>query len=155
MDFSQQILNVKKPATDILRSLEREYRQIGERFDYVMVQSPLFLCLKKHGSQVGFEVQFGNEYEFENSLKRLAESSSDLCFLVTSSRVKTMRIEDARALLFRRFQIKEQIYRFIDIETGRWVEANSEWKRFSSNAMRPDWARPGPMPPRPLFRGKK
>jgi hypothetical protein len=155
MDFSEQIINVKKPEDRLLENLEKEYRDIGDRFGYVMVQSPLFLCLKKHGSQAGFEIQFGNQREFENSLRRLSESDSDICFLITSSKVKTMKIEDVRSLLLLRFQIKDQIYRFIDIETGKWVEANSEWKRFSSSAMRPDWAKPGPMPPRPLFRKKK
>ncbi|MFH1306896.1 MAG: hypothetical protein ABIH83_04560 [Candidatus Micrarchaeota archaeon] len=155
MEFEEQIAKVKKPEENLLEGLEKEYCKIGDKFGYMPVQSPLFLCLKKKDSQVGFEVQFGGEEKFQESMKKLSESGSDLCIFITSSKAHTMRLEDARALLLRKFEIKEQKYMFVDIETGRYVNANKEWEKFSSQVMRPDWAKPGPMPRRPIFRIRK
>ncbi|MDE1798112.1 MAG: hypothetical protein KGH63_01760 [Candidatus Micrarchaeota archaeon] len=154
MEFYEEIMAVRKPEGELLAGLERAYRSIGEKFGYVMVQSPLTLMLKKSGSQAGFEVQFGNAHEFAQSLGRLAASGCELCFFVTSSRAHTMRLEDARALLLRHYQIQQQRYVFIDIETGRSVKTNFEWDQFTAEVDRPDWSRPGPMPSRPLYRAE-
>ena len=155
MEFEEHIIGVKKPDEGLLRTLESQYAQIGKNFGYVPVQSPLFLCLKKPGSQVGIEVQFGSPDAFENSLKKLVQSGSDMCFLITSSHAHTLRLAEARSLLLRKFTIKSQKYVFVDIETGNIMKANSEWEHFSSQVNRPDWARPGPMPLQPVFRSKK
>ncbi len=152
VEFYEEIMAVRKPSGELLPFLENAYRQTGERFGYVMVQSPLFLMLKKSGSQVGFEVQFGNAHEFARSLGKLAASGCELCFFVTSGRAHTMRLEDARALLLRNFQIQEQRYVFIDLESGKCLKVNFEWDKFSSEVDRPDWSRPGPMPAHELFR---
>jgi len=155
VEFEEHIIGVRKPERDILRTLESEYAKIGQNFGYVPVQSPLFLCLKKQGSQVGIEVQFGGPDAFEYSLKKLVQSGSDSCFLITSSRAHTLRLAEARSLLLRKFMIKNQKYLFVDIETGKVMHANSEWENFSKQVNRPDWARPGPMPLQPVFRTKK
>lgn len=155
MEFEEQIVAVRKPTGPLVPGLEAAYRQIGEKFGYMMVQSPLFLMLKKADSQVGFELQFGNNAEFEESFRKLTASGCDLCFFITSSRVKTMHLEDARGLLLRRFTLGSQRYIFIDIETGRTVRANFEWEKFSKEVDRPDWSRPGPLPTMPLFRGPR
>lgn len=152
MDFHERIAAVKKPTSDLFGTLEKEYCKIGEEFGYVMVQSPLWLMLKKPGSQAAFEVQFGRREEIMASLKRLAESKSDLCFFITSGLAHNMRLEDIRTELFKHFTIGQEKFVFIDMENGRHVTANFEWDHFKSEAARPDWSRPGPMPPRPLFR---
>jgi len=152
MDFFERIAAVKKPTSDLLSGLEGEYRRIGEQFGYVMVQSPLWLTLKKPGSQASFEVQFGNDKEFLSSLGRLAAAKSDLCFLITSKNAHAMRLEDLRTMLFKHFTVGQSRYVFVDIETNRFVTANFEWEKFEREVDRPDWSRPGPMPARPLFR---
>lgn len=154
MELEQALLEVKKPDGPLLPGLERAYRQVAEAYGYILVQSPLFLMFHKTGAgTLAIEVQFGSAREFEASLERLARSQAALCLFITSSRVRTMRLEDARALLLRKFQIKSQRYLFIDIETGRSCPANFEWNRFEREVSRPDWSRPGPgSPPRPLFR---
>lgn len=152
MEFFERIAAVKKPGSDLLRGLEREYRSIGMEFGYVMVQSPLWLMLKKTDSQAAFEVQFGNDREFLSSLGRLAASKSDLCFLITSRNAHAMRLEDLRAMLFKHFTVGQSRYVFADIETNRFITANFEWEKFEREVDRPDWSRPGPMPARPLFR---
>ncbi len=152
MDFIQQIVAVRKPASDLLSSLEKEYCAIGSRFGYVKVQSPLFLMLKRPDSQVGFEVQFGSEREFEQSLLLLQKSGSGICFLVTSSKSHSMRLNDIKGLLMLKFQIKDQKFVLVDIENSRSFYVNFEWDKFSSQVGRPDWSRPGPMPAHPLFR---
>lgn len=155
MDFIEQILSVKKPAQNILRELEEKYLGIGEKFGYVPVQAPITLCLKRPERQVAIEVQFGNPNAVENSLKNMVKTGSDTCVFIMSSKARSLRLEEARALLLKKFQIKSQKYYFLDIETSRRLTANVEWERFSSRANRPEWAIPGPMPSRPLFRKKE
>lgn len=154
MDLEQALLEVKKPSGPLLPCLETAYREVAERYGYVMMQSPLFLLFSKSDTgSLAIEVQFGNEREFENSLSRLAASKASLCVFVTSGHARTMRLEDARALLLRKFQIPHQRYIFIDIENGRHCEANFEWNKFEREVDRPDWSRPGPaQPAKPLFR---
>ena len=153
MELEEALLGVKKPTGPLLPGLEKAYREAAERYGYVMVQSPLFLMFQKGGSALAIEVQFGNPVEFENSLGRLWKSGAELCLFVTSSRVRAMRLEDARALLLRKFQIKSQRFLFVDIETGRHVSANFEWNKFEREVDRPEWSRPGPATPaRALFR---
>ncbi len=152
MEFFERIAAVKKPGHDLLASLERDYRQIGAEFGYVMVQSPLWLMLKKAESQAAFEVQFGSVWDFRESLRRLSQSKSDLCFLITSKNAHAMRLEDVRGMLFKHFTTGISKYVFVDVETGRFITANFEWGRFEQEVERPDWSRPGPMPPRPLYR---
>ncbi|MFH0927072.1 MAG: hypothetical protein V1822_00660 [Candidatus Micrarchaeota archaeon] len=155
MDFIGQILAVKKPQGGILGSLEARYREIGEKFGYVPVQAPVALCLKRPDSQVSIEIQFGGERAVEASLESLHKTGSGLCIFVTSSKARGLRLEEARALLLKKFQIKSQKFYFLDIETGRKITANVEWEKFSSRANRPDWAIPGPMPAQPIFRSAK
>lgn len=155
MEFEESIIKVKKPAENIVKTLEEQYLEIGKKFGYMPVQSPLFLCMKKKGSQAGIEVQFGGEQAFFESLEKLSKSCSDICILATSSKAHTLRLEDARALLFKRFEIKAQKYFFVDIETQRYIAANAEWEKFSSKINRPEWAIPGPMPLQPIFKKKK
>jgi len=155
MEFEEHIIKVKKPQKNIHETLEREYCKIGESFGYMPVQSPVFLMLKKKGSQVAIEAQFGRQDEIERSLSRLVKSESDLCVFVTSSNARSMRLEEVRALLLRKFAIKSQKYIFIDIEKGRSVCTKSAWEKFANEASRPEWARAGPMPPPPLFRKKQ
>ncbi len=154
MELEEALLHVKKPDGPVLDGLERAYGDIAQAYGYVPVQSPLFaMFAKPQNGTLAIEVQFGNAHEFESSLRRLSESGADLCVFVTSSRVRTMRLEDARALLLRKFQTKGSRYIFIDIETGRHAEANFEWGKFEREVDRPDWSRAGPAtPPRDLFR---
>jgi hypothetical protein len=154
MELEESILAVKKPSGPVLESLEREYGAVAEAYGYMPIQSPLFAMYAKPGDgSLAIEVQFGNGAEFEASLRRLAESGANLCVFVTSSRVRTMRLDDARALLLRKFQTKGNRFLFIDIETGRHAEANFEWGKFEREVDRPDWSRPGPAgPPKDLFR---
>ncbi|VVB57107.1 Uncharacterised protein [uncultured archaeon] len=154
MELEDALLAVRKPDGPLLEGLEAAYREAAERFGYTLVQSPLFLMFQKSGAGgLAIEVQFGSPAEFDSSLRALTQSGAELCVFVTSSRVRTMRLEDARALLLRKFQIKTQRYLFIDIETGRSARANFEWNKFEREVDRPDWSRAGPaQPSKPLFR---
>jgi hypothetical protein len=156
MELEEALIEVKKPQGPLLEGLEKSYREVAERYGYMLVQSPLFLMFQKPGNgSLAFEVQFGNPAEFEESLAKLSKSGADLCIFITSSRSRSMRLEEARALLLKKFQIKSQRYIFIDIETGRHLEVNFEWKKFEHEINRPDWSRPGPQPSRALFRQQK
>lgn len=154
MELEEALLAVRKPDGPLLDGLEAAYREAAERFGYMLVQSPLFLMFQKPGNgSLAIEVQFGSAPAFEDSLRRLVQSGAELCLFITSSNVRRMRLEDARALLLRKFQIKSQRYLFIDIETGRSVRANFEWRKFEREVNRPDWSRPVPaQPSNPLFR---
>lgn len=155
MDFIDHILSLKKPQENLLGELETQYLQIGQNFGYVPVQAPITICLKRPESQVGIEIQFGNEKSIEQSLKNLHKTGSNICIFVTSSKSKSLRLEEIREIIVKKLQIKNQKFYFLDIETGRKITENVEWEKFSSATNRPDWAIPGPMPAQPIFRKKK
>jgi len=131
MEFVDEIVRVKKPSARLIDALAEQYSAIAFKFGYLEAQSPcwLYFMRKESGSAV-FEVQFGNISEFKSSFGRLVKSEAELCFMVTSSRAHTMRLEEARGLLLRNFEIKKQKYVLIDIETGRHLRVNFEWDRF-------------------------
>ncbi len=131
MEFIEEIVRVKKPASKLIESLAEQYSAISFKFGYFEAQSPCWLYLmRKDGAAVAFELQFGNISEFKASLERLNKSGAQLCFFITSSLSHTMRLEAVRGLLLRNFQIKEQKFMIIDIETGRSLKANFEWGDF-------------------------
>jgi len=154
VEFIDQILAVKKPEQNLLKELEERYSEISLKFGYVPVQAPVTLCLKRPDYQVAIEIQFGSPQAIEQSLKNMVKTGSNTCIFVTSSRARTLRLEETKSLLLKKFQIKSQKYYFLDIETSRRITANVEWEKFSSQANRPDWAIPGPMPSQPVFRKK-
>jgi len=131
MEFVDEILRVKKPSSRLIDALAEQYSAIAFKFGYLEAQSPCWLYfMRKDGGAAAFEVQFGNISEFKSSFDRMVKSGAQLCFLVTSSRAHTMRLEEARGLLLRNFEIKKQKFVLIDIETGRHLRANFEWDRF-------------------------
>ncbi len=131
MDFIDEVLRVKKPRARLIESLAEQYSQIAFRFGYLEAQSPCWLYfMRKEGHSAAFELQFGNISEFKSSLERLNKSGAQLCFFITSSLAHTMRLEAVRGLLLRNFQIKNQKFMLIDIETGRALKVNFEWDNF-------------------------
>lgn len=131
MEFADEVARVRKPPARLIDTLAEQYSAIAFRFGYLEAQSPCWLYfMRKEGEAAAFEVQFGNVSEFKSSFGRLAESGAQLCFLVTSSRAHSMRLEEARGLLYRNFQIKKQKYVLIDIETGKHLRVNFEWDDF-------------------------
>ena len=134
MEFVDEIVRVKKPSARLIDTLAEQYSTIAFKFGYLEAQSPCWLYfMRKEGDAAAFEVQFGNVSEFKASLDRMVKSGAQLCFMVTSSRAHTMKLEEARGLLLRNFEIKKQKFVFIDIEAGRHVRANFEWDRFEGN----------------------
>jgi len=131
MEFVDEVVRVKKPPSRLIDALAEQYSAIAFKFGYLEAQSPCWLYfMRKESGSAAFEVQFGNVSEFKSSFSRLAKSGAELCFLVTSSRAHTMRLEEARGLLLRNFEIKKQKYVLIDIETGRHLRVNFEWDSF-------------------------
>jgi len=131
MEFVDEVVHVKKPATRLIDALAEQYSAIAFKFGYLEAQAPCWLYfMRKESGSAAFEVQFGNISEFKSSFGRLVKSGAELCFLVTSSRAHTMRLEEARGLLLRNFEIKKQKYVLIDIETGRHLRVNFEWDSF-------------------------
>ncbi len=126
MEFFERISQVPKPESDLFRSLLAAYAGIGAEYGYVLVQSGLSLHLMKKDSKAGFEVQFGNEQEFSESLRKLVVSDCELCFFVTSSHAHRMRLEDIRKLLYARFNFQNKRFVLIDIETGKHLLVNFE-----------------------------
>ena len=131
MEFADEIVRVKKPPSRLIDTLAEQYSTIAFKFGYLEAQSPCWLYfMRKDSGAAAFEVQFGNISEFKSSFGRLVKSGADLCFLVTSLRAHTMKLEEARGLLLRNFEIKKQKYVLIDIETGRHLRVNFEWDSF-------------------------
>jgi len=131
MEFVDEVARVKKPPAKLIDTLAEQYSAIAFKFGYMEAQSPCWLYfMRKDGKAAAFEVQFGNISEFKASFDRLGKSGAQLCFLVTSSRAHTMRLEEARGLLYRNFEIKKQKYVIIDIETAKHLKVNFEWEDF-------------------------
>ena len=131
MEFIDEILKVKKPASRLIDTLAEQYSSIAFRFGYLEAQSPCWLYfMRKDGEAAAFEIQFGNVSEFKASLERLNKSGALLCVFATSSLAHTMRLEALRGLLLKNFQIKSQKYVLIDVETGRALKVNFEWDEF-------------------------
>jgi hypothetical protein len=131
VEFIDEIVRVKKPASRLIDSLAEQYSAIAFKFGYFEAQSPCWLYfLRKDGGSAAFEIQFGNVSEFKASLERLNKSGAQLCFFITSSAAHTMRLEAVRGLLLKNFQIKSQKFVLIDIENGRELRVNFEWDEF-------------------------
>ncbi|MFA6328797.1 MAG: hypothetical protein WCY41_05110 [Candidatus Micrarchaeia archaeon] len=131
MEFVDEVVRVKKPPSNLIETLAEQYSAIAFKFGYLEAQSPCWLYfMKKESGCAAFEVQFGNVSEFKSSIGRLVKSGADICFLVTSSRAHTMRLEETRGLLYRNFEIKKQKYVLIDIETGKHLKVNFEWEKY-------------------------
>ena len=157
MEFVDEVVRVKKPATRLIDTLAEQYSAIAFRFGYLEAQSPCWLYfMRKESGTAAFEVQFGNISEFKSSFGRLVKSGADLCFLVTSLRAHTMKLEEARGLLLRNFEIKKQKYVIIDIETGRHLRVNFEWDRFEQKlSSRADGGEEGQGGGTPIFREQR
>ena len=131
MEFVDEVVRVKKPQSRLIETLAEQYSAIAFKFGYLEAQSPCWLYfMRKESDSAAFEVQFGNISEFKSSFSRLVKSGAELCFLVTSSRAHTMRLEEVRGLLYRNFEIKKQKYVLIDIETGKHLKVNFEWDTY-------------------------
>jgi len=138
MEFVDEVVRVKKPPARLVDALAEQYSAIAFKFGYFEAQSPCWLYfMRKDGGAAAFEVQFGNVSEFKSSFDRLAKSGAQLCFLATSSRAHTMRLEEARGLLYRNFEIKKQKYVLLDIEAGRHLKVNFEWDEFEGKLSQP------------------
>jgi len=139
MEFADEIVRVKKPTARLIDALAEQYSAIAFKFGYLEAQSPCWLYfMRKEGDAAAFEVQFGNVSEFKASMDRMVKSGAALCFLITSSRAHAMKLEEARGLLLRNFEIKKQKFVFIDIEAGRHLRANFEWDKFEGKLSRQD-----------------
>ena len=131
MEFVDEVVRVKKPSVRLIDTLAEQYSAIAFKFGYLEAQSPCWLYfMKKESGAAAFEVQFGNISEFKSSIGRLVKSGAEICFLITSSRAHTMKLEEVRGLLYRNFEIKKQKYVLIDIEAGRHLRVNFEWDKY-------------------------
>ncbi len=151
MEFIDEVLRVRKPGQSLVESLAEQYSTIAFKFGYLEAQSPCWLYfMRKDGQAAAFELQFGNVSEFKASFDKLNKSGAQICFFVTSSLAHTMRLEAARGLLLKNFQIKEQKFILIDIETARSLKVNFEWDEFERK-MASSKKEPGRQK-KPLFR---
>ncbi|VVB57764.1 Uncharacterised protein [Candidatus Anstonella stagnisolia] len=132
MDFVDRIMAVKKPAINLMNDLLFSYTLVGRDFGYEPLKGECMLLLHKHEGTAAFEIQFGNRAEYINSMRKLLNNKADICFFVTSARAHTMRLEDARFLLLKNFNIGKQKFVLIDIETNRALKVNFEWDKFAS-----------------------
>lgn len=132
MEFVDRIIAVKKPQVNLVNDLLFSYGLVGKDFGYQPLKGQCMLLLHKQEGTAAFEVQFGNRGEFLSSMRKLLENKADVCFFVTSSQAHTMRLEDARYLLLKNFNIGRQKFVLIDVETNRALKINFEWDKFES-----------------------
>ena len=149
MDFVDRIIAVKKPPVNLMNDLLFSYALVGRDFGYEPLKGECMLLLHKHEGTAAFEIQFGNRADYTNSMRKLLNNKADLCFFVSSARAHTMRLEDARFLLLKNFNIGKQKFVLIDIETNRALKVNFEWDKFESGMQE---HKPAQKQDTPLFR---
>jgi uncharacterized protein YcgL (UPF0745 family) len=156
MEFYEEIAKVKKPSGSIREKLLASYEEIGHRHGYKKLKSPVHLLLFRNKDTAAVEINFGNEKEFLDSLRKLVENKADFNFFVTSSAAHTMRLEEVRSLLLKNFQTEQRFF-LIDIETGRTLKVGFEWEKFTQSIeSREFYLQPNSLvPPKPLFRERR
>ncbi|MBS3069441.1 hypothetical protein J4441_03695 [Candidatus Micrarchaeota archaeon] len=151
MEFVDRIIAVKKPPVNLVNDLLFSYALVGRDFGYEQLKGQCMLLLHKKEGTAAFEIQFGNRAEFLGSMRKLLDNKADICFFITSSRAHTMRLEDARYLLLKNFNIGRQKFVFIDVETNRALKVNFEWDKFASEMGKPNQQQ-GSIARPPIFR---
>lgn len=114
----QKIIAVKKPSSGLPKSLLAEYEAVGRALAFRVEPIEKGLLFIGKTATVALKVEFGNRWEFFNTITALRETDADIKVLVTSSNSKAMKMETIYTVLKKKLE-----------EKGRWVLIDLEGKK--------------------------
>jgi len=114
----EKIIAAKKPATGLPKSLFSQYEALGAASAYRVEPIEKGLLFIGKTSKVALKVEFGNSWEFFNTITALRETDADIKVLVTSSNSKAMKMETIYTVLKKKLE-----------EKGRWAIIDIEGKK--------------------------
>jgi len=139
----EKIIAVKKPKTGLPKSLLAQYESLGTALAFRVEPIEKGLIFIGKTVTLALKVEFGNRWEFFNTITALRETDADIRVLVTSSNSKAMQMETIYTVLKKKLE-----------ETGRWVLIDIEGKKdpmflnFREKALEPKPAKkPAPRKP--------
>lgn len=124
----EKIIAVKKPAQGLPQSLLDAYEAIGKADGFQMEKVEKGLVFTGKTVKLALKVEFGNSWEFFNDITALREMQADIKVIVTSSNVKSLKMEAIYTVLKKKLE-----------EKGRWVIIDIEGKK---PPMKLNFARP-------------
>ena len=114
----EKLIAVPKPASGLPNSLFAQYEAIGSALAYRVLPIEKGLLFIGKTSRIALKVEFGNRWEFFNTITALREADADIKVLVTSSNSKAMSMETAYTVLKKKLE-----------EKSRWVLVDIEGKK--------------------------
>lgn len=111
----EKIIAVKKPAAGLPKSLLAQYEAIGAAAAFRVEPLEKGLLFIGKTAKVALKVEFGNRWEFFNTITALRETDADIKMLVTSSNSKAMKMEAVYTVLKKKLEEKSR-WVLIDIE---------------------------------------
>ncbi|MBD3390066.1 hypothetical protein GF415_03895, partial [Candidatus Micrarchaeota archaeon] len=111
----EKLISVKKPVSGLPGSLLAQYKAIGEADGYRVEPLEKGLLFLGKTSRVALKVEFGNRWEFFNTITAMRETDSDIKVLVKSSNSKSITMETIYTVLKKKLE-EETRWVLIDIE---------------------------------------
>ena len=111
----EKIIGVKKPVSGLPKSLIAQYEAIGAASAFRVEPLEKGLLFIGKTAKVALKVEFGNLWEFFNTITALRETDADIKVLVTSSNSKAMKMETVYTVLKKKLGEKKR-WAIIDIE---------------------------------------
>ena len=119
----EKIIAVKKPVSGLPKSLIAQYEALGTAAAFRVEPIEKGLLFMGKTAKVALKVEFGNRWEFFNTITELRETDADIKVLVTSSNSKAMKMETVYTVLKKKLEEKKR-WVLIDIE-GKFI--NGKW----------------------------
>lgn len=114
LKFLQEIAKMQKPEADLRGGIIRQVEAAAASSGLKTGPHPLGV-LVGNGEKCVVAVQFGGRREFYETMETLEKESVDCRAVITSSKVKSMKIGEMKWLLNNKYQTKNK-WLIIDIE---------------------------------------
>jgi hypothetical protein len=114
----EKLLGLKKPASGLPDSLLAQYRALAESMGFGTEPVEKGLLLRGKTVTLALKIEFGNRWDFFNTITSLRETESDIKILVTSSNSRAMPMETVYTVLKKKLG-----------EKSRWVLLDIEGKK--------------------------
>ena len=100
----EKLIAIKKPATGLPKSLLDNYGGVGTALAFRVEPIEKGLLFVGKTATVALKVEFGNRWEFFNTITALRETDADIKVLVTSSNSKAMQMETIYTVLKKKLE---------------------------------------------------
>ena len=142
----EKLIAVKKPVSGLPNSLLAQYGATGAALAYRVEPIEKGLLFLGKTSKVALKIEFGNRWEFFNTITALRETDADIKVLVTSSNSKAMKMEAIYTVLKKKLGEKTR-WVLIDIE-GKKEPMFLNFREKSREGQAPPQSRPPAKPAR-------